>query len=101
MEHNMVPEVMIIEWEEQGENIYVKYYEDCLLLNKTASIVWKHIDGIKNIDEIINEIYQENNETDSLEQVTSVVEETLELFQKEKIANIRETMDFDRWLEYE
>lgn len=101
MRKEMIPEIAVMIWEEEEGSVCIQAGKEKLILNKTASVVWEYIDGINTIEEIIDKIYEEYKETDSLEIITKVVEESLEMFEKENLIKIRETMDFDGWLKYE
>lgn len=101
MNHNVVPEIVIITWEESNGNVVIKRLEKKIILNYSASIVWKCIDGTKSIDDIISMIYEEYKEDDTMENISSIVEETIGMLQKEKLIAVRDAVDFDGWFEYE
>lgn len=101
MRKEMIPELAVMIWDEEEGNVCIQSGTDKLVLNKTASIVWECLDGINTIEDIINIIYDEYKDTDTIENVEKVVEESLEMFEANNLIIIRETMDFDGWLIYE
>ena len=101
MNKELMPEIIVLIWSEEDGNICVQLGTEKIVLNKTASIVWKYIDGFKSVGEIIQEIFEEYKETDSHETVSNVVIESLKMFEKERLINLKEEVDFEGWLKYE
>lgn len=101
MEKKSVPELKVANWMCEGENVIVDLKTEKLLLNKSAKIVWELIDGINSVEEITNEIIMKYGDQNEEAYLIEIVNETLSMLEKDNLIVIRETNDFDGWLEYE
>lgn len=101
MKEELIPEPIVVVWEEEGDSISIQKGNNRLILNRTASLVWKHIDGIKTMKEIFRELLDETGGSDTEENVKNVLTSSLELFLEEKLIRMRDDNELDGWLDYE
>lgn len=101
MVNNGIPELKVVAWKVENENVVVDIGREKVLLNKSARIVWELIDGIYTVGDIKIQMYEKYKEENTKEYIDEIVDDTIAMFLEYSIIIIRESNDFDGWLEYE
>lgn len=101
MDATMVLERKILVWKTVNDVIYLTVENGKLLLNETVKIIWELVDGIRNIQDIVDELMKIYGAEMSVNEIEDIVNETVCIMFEYDIVRVKQEDEFDGWLQYE
>ena len=101
MEAANVYERKALVWKIVNDAIYVDVEGGKLLLNETVKIIWELIDGIRALEDIVDELMKIYGKEMRKNEIEEIVSETMTLMIDNNVIQLKENDDFYGWIKYE
>lgn len=101
MEAANVYERKALVWKIVNDAIYVDVEGGKLLLNETVKIIWELIDGIRALEDIVDELMKIYGKEMRKNEIEEIVSETMTLMIDNNLIQLKENDDFYGWIKYE
>lgn len=88
-------------WNVKDNYITFNHNNKKVILNETASMIWRMFDGINTINDVINKLYEDNKDQNTMEYIEEITFMCIDQFQEEGLIIIKENDDFGGWFNYE
>lgn len=100
-DNTSVVEIKGLLWKYENKYITFEHQGKKVILNNTASIIWRLMDGNNSINDIIDKIYEMHHDENSREYIQSIVYEFIDMIEQEGHIIIKENDEFGGWFQYE
>lgn len=97
LDEDLIVEIIPM-WKLQDNYVVTEINGDKLVFNDTATIVWRKIDGIKNIKNIINEMQEQFGDQNSLDYIKQITLNCISMFMTYNLIALRSEDFFGEWM---
>jgi hypothetical protein len=101
MDTSIVYEKNVATWQVNNDVATVQSSSGVLILNPTVKIVWELVDGTKDIDKIMEVIYEKYKHENTRLFIESIVLDSISLLKNHEIIKESDNDIFGGWLKYE